>query len=568
MMTPDERYADSADAYLDPELRGLVDDLDRLCATATLPPDLRACIDRAVYASIDRTVDQPLHARGRLPGLHRPRFTSRAYPHRLARPVPLYARPRARVISIAAGLALVLSGTVGYLHVFSPTPVSAQAILRRAAIVAAHPMAAPDQVVHEISTVSTVLTLNHAAPRDITIDVWTRLDSGGALLQQAATISATATGALYTRLLRTATGEQYYDPIRNDVTGDTWPRQQAPPAMREAIRDPLGIARMTQLARSARQGAAQTIRLLPQQTLDGAPVEVVRIDNVASMSGASMASAPSVPRLTMTLYIDARSYAIRGLDLDESAGPNAATHVLSERVTRLDTVPLASLPADTFSLHVPANAQESAPPPPVPSAMAAQPEMTGALAAILAQPDQPALLLSSDIAGLRLQGGGVMRAPDVAITSYNYGPDLQGPDTTGGPVAADGIGSSIPTARSFSIQINHAAVLDKNGRVPGAFTTRGAQPLTVTIAGQPVQAMYWALETNAPSLRELSYQQGTSWVMMSSQGLSKEEFFAAVGALVDGRRRPDVAARAQYESALWYDEVTTAAAASVGLYRG
>ena len=567
MMTPDERYADVMDEHPDPALRGLVDDLDRVCTTATLPPDLRACIDRAVYASIDQPF--PLRARGqRLCGLHRPRFLAPTQPYRLARPTPLYARPCARVMSIAAGLALVLSGAVGYLHVFSPTPVSAQVILRRVASAAAHPVAASDQVVHEISTVSTVLTLNHAAPRDITIDAWTRLDAAGALLQQAATISATATGALYMRLLRTATGAQYYDPTRNDITGDTWPRQQAPPAMREAIRDPLGIARMTQLARLARQGAAQTIHLLPGQTLDGAPVAVVRIDNVAPISGAATISAPPVPRLTMTLYIDVRSYAIRGLDLDERTGPNAATRVLSERVTRFDTVPLTSLPADTFSLHAPANAPESPPPPPAPGAMAAQPEMTGSLAEILAQPDQPALLLSGDIAGLRFQGGGVMRAPDVAITSYNYGPDLQGPDTTGGPVAADGIGSSIPTARSFSVQINHAAALDSNGRVPGAFTTRGAQPLTVTIAGQPVQAMYWALETNTPSLRELSYQQGISWVMMSSQGLSKEEFFAALGALVDGRRRPDVAARAQYESALWYDEVTTAAAASVGLYNG
>ncbi len=566
MMTPDERYADLVDEHIDPALHGLVDDLDRVCATATLPPDLRACIDRTVYASIDQAADQPSRVRGqRLCGLHRPRFTSRAQPHRLARPTSLYARPRARVMSIAAGLALVLSGAVGYLHVFSPTPVSAQVILRRVATVAAHPVAAPDQVVHEISTVSTVLTLNHAAPRDITIDAWTRLDAGGALLQQAATISATATGALYTRLLRTATGERYYDPTRNDVTGDTWSRQQGPPAMREAIRDPLGIARMTQLARLARQGGAQTIRLLPGQTLDGAPVAVVRIDNVAPISGASMAGAPPVPWLTMTLYIDARSCAIRGLDLDESTGPNAATRVLSERVTRFDTVPLASLPAGTFSLHAPANAQES--PPLAPGATAA-PDMIGGLAAILAQPDQPALLLSGDVAGLRFQGGGVMRAPGVAITSYGYGPDLQGPDTTGGPVATDGIGSSIPTARSFSVQINHAAALDNNGRVPGAFTTRGAQPLTVTIAGQPVQAMYWALETNTPSLRALSYQQGTSWVTMSGQGLSKEEFFAALGALVDGRTRPDVAARAQYESALWYDEVTTAAAASVGLYSG
>lgn len=565
MMTPDEYHADLLGAQADPEMGGLLDDLDHLCTTATLPPRLRAAVDRAVFASLDQTVEQSQPRPGHWPAsparirMSRPR---RAWPApRPARPSDRLPGLRGRLVALAGALALALSGVAGYLRVVSPTPVSAQVILQRVAAAAAHPVATPGQVVHEMSTVSTVLTLNHASPRDVTIDAWTQLDADGALVQQAATISATTTGALYTRLLRTQTGEQYYDPRGNDVTSETWSRHDSP----ADVQDPLGSARMAQLVQSAQRTSDRNIHLLPRQTLAGAPVDVVRIDHAISLSGAATAGAPSVPQLTLTLYVDPQSYAIRGLDLDESDGAGAATRVLSVRVTRVETLPLAAVPPQTFALHAPATAQVT---PPSSAAAAPPTRIFSSVADILAQPDQPALLLSGDVAGLRFQGGGVMTQPGVAITSYGYGPDLQGPDTTGGPVGPDGLGSPSPTARSLSIQINHAAALDSSGTVPGAFTTRGAQPITVTIAGQPVQAEYWALETNAPALHQLSYQQGTAWILIMSQGLSKDEFFATLGALVDGRTHPAVVAQAQHELAVWHEEVTAAAAASVGLYGG
>ena len=89
--------------------------------------------------------------------------------------------------------------------------------------------------------------------------------------------------------------------------------------------------------------------------------------------------------------------------------------------------------------------------------------------------------------------------------------------------------------------------------------------MTVTVAGQTVQAMYWALEAQAPALHELSYRQGTSWVLISSQGLSTDEFFAAVGALVDARAHPDVMAQAQHELDVWNAEVQATGVVAEGL---
>lgn len=203
---------------------------------------------------------------------------------------------------------------------------------------------------------------------------------------------------------------------------------------------------------------------------------------------------------------------------------------------------------------------------PAPATEARAHQRFAALSDAIAAPDQPALLLARDIAGLRFHGSGsVTQGPGTTITSYSYGPPLRVADESNGPIAADGIGSASPTARSFSIQINHAAALDSTGQVPGAFTTRGAQPITVTIAGQPIQAQYWALETNTSPLHQLSYRQGASWVMIDSQGLSKDEFFAAIDALVDAKAHPDIVAQAQYESDVWNDEVQAAGAATAGL---
>jgi len=89
-------------------------------------------------------------------------------------------------------------------------------------------------------------------------------------------------------------------------------------------------------------------------------------------------------------------------------------------------------------------------------------------------------------------------------------------------------------------------------------STRAARParraprsapraLTLTVAGQTVQARYSATAAGLVTLRLLAYRQGAASVLLTGSGLDEKTFFATIGALVDGRAHPDVAARLQQE---------------------
>lgn len=460
-------------------------------------------------------------------------------------------RPLVAVLAIVLALGSVTTS----LHSVTPTSVSAQVIVQRAAAVAAQPAAPPDALIHQVSTVSTVLKLN-VTPLQTTIDQWMQLDAQGNLVQRVATIRSQA-GSLVARFLDREGTEQIYDAMGNTIFTTTL----RPGATSPWTHDPSGMAAARQLL-TAGQTSAGSPRLLPRQTLNGVTVDAVSFDNVLPSS--APAAAGFLPqRLTTTLYIDAQTYAIRGMDLNESAAGVSAP-VVTLRVTGYETVPLSAVSATTFALDAPANAQVWHS---LPAREVAQHTVATAVAQAVAVPDQPALLLSGDVAGLRFHGvGSVVQSDGTTITSYGYGPPVRVADEGDGPVdPADGIGSPSPRARSLTIQVNHAAARDSAGRVPGEFTSRGAQPLTVTIAGQTVRAAYWALETPTPALHELSYHQGTSWIMISSQGLSKAEFFAAITALVDARAHPEVVAQAQYERDVWDYETRATLGAIAGL---
>lgn len=531
MTTPSDHDLIQGEEARDPAMRHLLGDLDRLYPTAPLSPPRRAAVDRAVYARL---------------------ATTTTVGARLA-PRQGYDMRR-RLLSLAAALVLACGGLTGYLRLHAPTPVSAQTILHRAAAATARLGGTSDQVIHQVSTVATVLKLN-VTPLHTTVDQWIQLDATGALVRRAAVVHSAA-GALVARILDKDGTEQLYDAAGNTIYTNPLPAGATP-----WTRDPSGLAYARQVLLAAQQNHGPQVRLLPAQTLNGVAVAVVAVD-IAQPASPSPLAGFTPQHLTATFYIDAQTYALRGMDLSElTAG--APAPIVTMRVTGRDTLPLASVPAATFALDAPAGAQVWRPAPAT-ETQAHQPFT--ALSDAIAAPDQPALLLARDIAGLRFHGSGsVTQGPGTTITSYSYGPPLRVADESNGPVAADGIGSSSPTARSFSIQINHATALDSTGQVPGAFTTRGAHPITVTIAGQPVQAAYWALETNAPPLHQLSYRQGASWVMIGSQGLSKDEFFAAITALVDAKAHLDIVAQAQYESDVWDAEVQATGAATAGL---
>lgn len=515
----------------DPAMRHLLGDLDRLYPAAHLSPPRRASVDRVVYARLATTTTVG------------------------ARIAPCRGQGmRRRLMSLAAALVLAFGGLTGYLRLHAPTPVSAQTILHRAAEATARLGGPSDEVIHQVSTVSTMLKLN-VTPLHATVDQWIQLDAAGALVQRAATVHSAA-GALVARILDAGGTEQIYDTAGNTIFTNPLPTGATP-----WTRDPSGLAYARQVLLAAQQNHGPTVRLLPAQTLNGVAVDVVAVDIAQPASPLPLAGF-TPQHLTATFYIDAQTYALRGMDLSELTAA-APAPIVTMRVTGRDALPLASVPAATFALDAPADAQVWRPAPAT-ETRAHQPFT--ALSDAIAIPDQPALLLARDIAGLRFHGSeSVTQGLGTTITSYSYGPALRVADEGDGPVAADGIGSVSPTARSFDIQITHVAALDSTGTAPGAFTTRGAQPITVTIAGQPVQAQYWALETNVPPLHQVSYRQGASWVMISSQGLSKDEFFAAINALVDAKAHPDIVAQAQYESDVWDAEVQATGAATAGL---
>jgi len=499
----------------DPAMRHLLGDLDHLYPTAPLSPPRRAAVDRVVYARL---------------------ATATTVGARIA---PYRGRGmRRRLMSLAAALVLAFGGLTGYLRLHAPTPVSAQTILRRAAEATARLGGTSDEVIHQVSTVATMLKLN-VTPLNATVDQWIQLDAAGALVQRAATVHSAA-GALVARILDAGGTEQIYDAAGNTIFTNPLPAGATP-----WTRDPSGLAYARQVLLAAQQNQGPHVRLLPAQTLNGVAVDVVAVDIAQPASPPPLAGF-TPQHLTATFYIDAQTYALRGMDLSELTAP---APIVTMRVTGRDTLPLASVPAATFALDAPASAQVWRP---APATETRAHQRFAALSAAIAIPDQPALLLVHDIAGLRFHGSGsVTRGPGTTITTYSYGPPLRVADESNGPLATDGIGSVSPTARNFSIQITHATTLDSTGQV--------------TIAGQPVQAQYWALEANAPPLHQLSYRQGASWVMIDSQGLSKDEFFATITALVDAKAHPDIVAQAQYESDVWDAEVQATGAATAGL---
>jgi hypothetical protein len=272
----------------------------------------------------------------------------------------------------------------------------------------------------------------------------------------------------------------------------------------------LGMSDLRPLVRAAAGGSIQNVRLLPQQTLGNTPVYVVAI---TSGPDAHMA----------TLYIDAQDYTVRGLDVTMTL-QGTVQPLVSVRVTGRDTVPLAAVPAGTFALGAPVSARVQPPEDGVQFLSVAQ---------AVALPDLPALLLAGDTDGLRLHSVVLTRPSDsMASITYVY-------EAPGGLGALDG--------KSLYISIYHWP--SPTGALtvyPG--TLVGAQhPLTFTVARQRVQATYTEDVTIGSQLRYLTYQQGATEVVLHGVGLSKDEFFAAVEALVAGTANPAVATQLRRE---------------------
>jgi len=291
------------------------------------PPHLRAAIDRTLRA---RIADM-----------------DRVAP---VRRVPRTACPRQRMISLVMILLLAFGGLAGYLRLATSTPVSAQAVLRRAAAL----RLAPHQAAHLIYGV--VMDDQVTATRATgTADVWIRADAHGTPTLFAQTLimhvrDRHGTTQVHIRYLQTEQQVYVYDAERGTIM--VGPSAVLLPIDRgssgwvvpSALLDGIQVARYLS---TRAQGTSPPVRLQLHRPLDGHLVDAVTVENWLIRRD-----------LRTTFYFDTYSSVLRGFDA-VSVGRFAALPVWHIRLRAATT--LAKALSSTFMLHAPASARIALP---------------------------------------------------------------------------------------------------------------------------------------------------------------------------------------------------------------
>lgn len=316
MTTLDEHHVDLPGVDDDPDVARLVDELDTL-GHGSPSPRGDMMIRHALAVHAQELAQQ---------GARRPTQVRSAGQHRWTR------RLRSRFgVALAASAAVLLS--VGaYLHVQSPTPVSAQTVLHRAA--AASP--GPDMGTHAVYRVSS------SDGSTGTADAWIGYDGTGAANELALTLTMSQGGQTGPQasagLVATGSGlAQAYHPTDSrpqaavPPTGPAQPGQVlttpgTPPTalLNQTARTMKGIVVGTLLAQKlSNQPTAYTLR---QETLNGHPVYALQPEGAG----------------TATYYFNAQSYLLEGADWTQGSSS------WQVRLTSSSTVPLSAVPAHTF----------------------------------------------------------------------------------------------------------------------------------------------------------------------------------------------------------------------------
>lgn len=491
-----ERYPELRGEDGDAAVERVIADLER-AYTSTMPVHRRAAIAQTLRAMPDRP---------------QPATVLRSRPRASRRWPTLYARGMRRILALTIALLLALGGLLSYPRAQAPTPVSAQSILQRAA--AALVAVSPDQATHEISQIyvgryngqNVSADIYIGGPVTFTVDQWTQVDATGVISRQSTTATST-TGRLVFDVVRVGREVRTYGargPGREWVV-DVETRPRTHPLPVPVITPPYLGVDLPQLVRDARTNVAPYIHLRPSQAMGGAQVDVVEI---------------GAKNYHTTLYVDTRTYVIRGVDVVAAQSNQAPQIGLRMRLLQRTLVPVATVPAGTFVFRAPTRAPILRPIPTI--------QQMGAAEAIGPSP-LPVPVLARDVAGLSLQVIDRERAIDhVIVMSYDYRTNpldlvrlkMLSVDITTGPTAAD--------------------IAAANGRMTG-------QPMTVTIMGYTLSARYTAIHGRTGEFKVLSYRQGTAIISISGYRLSKATFLAAVAALVDGKTHPAVVAHLQDE---------------------
>lgn len=331
----------------DPTMHRVVSDLQRACTTS-MPDTMRSDIARQLAT----------HSRIRpvRPTTWRVPYCGRVRLYRLA--------------SLASAVAVLLSLTVGYFRLQSPTPVSAAQILQRGAAAMADVPAG--HVVHEITHIHTTLSDTHAnQPKpndDVTMEQWTQVDAHGHPLQF--DLQATSPNPdLEERTVGESGGTMWTFGAKPDVvTKSTWtpgtspfgPPPKGPEAIlflpKDTMYKPQDPAAMGTLLTAAASGADGSIHLLPRQTVDGHTVDVVQVTHNAGTNGQGRPAETDL----LTIYLDAATHLVRRIDahttiLDSGIrlhGSHGQVPLVSDQsfdVTTYLIVPMSQVPAGTFT---------------------------------------------------------------------------------------------------------------------------------------------------------------------------------------------------------------------------
>lgn len=328
MMQHNDRGLDPLVEHGDPATARAVATLDRAYAATPRPP-LRAAMDKAVYAAMAT-----------------PRASMAPAPRRWR---DWLVAPRRRLAALAMALLLALSGAAGYLRLSTPTPVSAQTVLRHAAAALA-----PGQAAHLTYTVAVSGGVKGAGTG--TADVWLQAGANGAPSLSAQTLNVAGVNDPVGRYVQVGDQVYAYDSSHNAILLGPEARENPSWVLPNDIFDGASIARYL----SSLAPRSPNVRLLSPQTLDDHSVDVVEVDGWANRPGQRT-----------ILYFDAQSYLLRGFDAS-SLDPSYPTPSWQVRLSAGATMDASAVPSGTFTLNAPATARVYPPRPALdPNAFAA-----------------------------------------------------------------------------------------------------------------------------------------------------------------------------------------------------
>jgi hypothetical protein len=184
----------------------------------------------------------------------------------------------------------------------------------------------------------------------LTADVWLQADASGTPVRSAQTLASgpSATGprfrpiGLLSRYIQDGQQVYAYDASHNTILLGAAARQYAGWSVPPEIFSGVSVAQDLQAIMAL---SPQHVQALPAQTIDGQQVDVIQVTGWANR-----------PAEQSTFYFDRQSFLLRGFRL-ASTDPSYPSATWQAWLATNDTLAASAVPANTFTLVAPANAQ-------------------------------------------------------------------------------------------------------------------------------------------------------------------------------------------------------------------